>query len=493
MHDSKLIQLLSSLTPNDLVTFPKYVQQFPTALNKTAFTLFSYCRRFAPEYTSTRLRRDLVRKHLIKNKIITDARLNKIAHQLKKLVEDFLVDKDLTDQPLLKRYLFLQSLKRRNAKNFANESKKLIGEIRQKKGNNLRQNLHLHLLYDELWSDANTEKISGSIEHFQLANDHLDSFYLRQKLAYILEYNSSKAIRSTDFQLLFVPSILQFIQQHPSFKEDLAIGLRLLAIQMQQSNKKEDFLKLKAQLFTHFDRLSKKDGQDILVLLINFYHQHLETEKAFYINEGFLLYQFAINKKLLIENGRMRTVEYSNIATLGFYANQNEWTLQFLDNFKPFLDNATKDVIYAQLYAYFHFLQGQFELAHQWILRAENSPYADLPITIKVRMLKLRILYEIWQDSNFENTKFCQLLENQAKSLIGFLKEHPQLPTKKSIVYLNFLTFFKRMIHLEGKLNLTIRVEKFKLALSQTSNLKYKDWLFEKITQLENTYPTKRK
>ena len=279
--------------------------------------------------------------------------------------------------------------------------------------------------------------------------------------------------------------ILQIIQAHPILNENKTIKLWLMAIQLQQSNKKEDFIQLKKLFFNNFTALSKQDAQMFFVLLNNFYNQHLIEDKAFYAYEGFLLYQFAAKTGLLLKNNRIRDIEYANAATVGFYAGQKEWTFDFLEKFKPYLLPSIQEATYAQVYAYYHFLQGNFELTHEWILKAEQYSPLTLVTAIKIKTLKLRMFFEIWMAGQSQEDGLYQVLESQIDSFKGFIKKHPKLPPIKKGIYLNFAHFFQRLIKIPRKSNLTASIVQFQKDLKENAVVKYKDWLLEKIQQLE--------
>ncbi len=490
MHQSKLLQLYKVLTSSDLTAFPKYAQRFSKALDKDAVQLFFYVKRFAPTYTSNRLRRAIICRHLFDGETIDTPKLRTITHRLKVLLEDFLIYKDIEEHPTLKQQLLLQSLKQRNASNYAKESEQLIQEIGNQAHLSLNEHLELFTLHNELWSDVNTEKISGDSSHFQKANEHLDLFYLQQKLNFILEYNSSKVIRQNDFKLAYVAPVILMIKEHSVLKEDLITKFWLAAIQMQQSNERADFMALKQLFFEQFALLPKTDAQDIFVLLNNFCNQHLKSDLNLYATESFLLYQFAIEKELLLINDRMRAVEYANIATVGFYAGQNEWTLSFLKKFKSKLSPLIRDAVFAQVYAFYFFLQAEFETAHTWILKAEKQPTSSLPTIIKIKTLKLRIIYEKWQKEQFQDEGLYQILESLVKSFVGYIKKQTKIPPDRLESYLTFARLFVQLIRLEVKSNSPLKISKYQNELDQNKNVMYKDWLTKKIKQMKVAYPT---
>lgn len=492
MHASKSLQLVKLLTAPERAAFTKYAQRFNTKKETDALQLFNYFKRFAPAYSSNRLQRKMVCRHLFSTVEVTSNQLNAIAFKLTELLENFLIYYDLEQDESAKEQLLVGSLKRRNHPSFATKSQDLIQQIAAKKLLTTNDHLRLFQLNDDLWSDINTEKITGEIKHFQQANDCLDSFYLLQKLQIILEYNTSQFIRKSNAKLDFEQEVVQMLKTHSTLKTKITVKFWLAAIQMQQSNERTDFLSLKRLFFESFAQLTKHDAQVIFVLLTNFYNAHLWTDADFYAQQGFLLYQFAADHGLLLENGRIREIEFGNAITVGFVANQNKWTFDFIDRFKSNLSPLIRTAICAQAHAFYHFRQSQFEEVISLLVPIEQQEHLSFITDLKIRTLKLRSFFELWLKHHFADEGLYFSMESQVKSFVGFIKKNPNLASSKKQHYLNFTHFFKKLIRLEYATNRKIKATQLQSALDEMDFVSYKNWLTEKIEQMKNTYPTNR-
>lgn len=489
MRTSRLIQLLKTLRAEDkeLQKFEKYLKAKYANSNLEVVELLAYLKRFAPSYTSTRLKRATICKHAFDSPKRAEVRLNKLAHHLKETLEDFLVQYELTQNELLKKQLLLQALKNRNHPDYANQSKKLITALNPKKEISVASDKYLSLfqLNDALWSDINTEKFGSDESIFQNANKYLDKFYFIEKLKIILEYNTLQNIRASSFELPQVDKMLALIKASPEFKDDATLTIFLLALQMVQSSKKADYLKLKKSFFEFVQCLPKRDAQVILLLLNNYYNKHLGEDQIFYANEGFELFRFADKHSLLVENNRIRDIEYANAATVGFFNKEDDWTFAFVKKYKPFLAPQIKDATYAQVIAYYHFRQRDYNGVIELLTPFAQTDNLPVGTNTKIKTLLLRALFELWNPANDTLLKMQDLLKSRTESFERYIIGHSELAPNKKQNYLQFTTHLKKVIQVNGT-----NKERLKKLLTIQQNLKHsvsvtlRNWLQPKIQKM---------
>ena len=332
MYSTQLIELLKVLNKKELRKLREYLKSDYLNPNKEVRKLFLFIKKYAPEYTSARLNKKNVWHYLFGGQQFDNGRLNKVSHRLKRLTEDFLIIYDLQQNDLQKERLLLQSLENRNHADYSKKSKKIIKVISQKPENSksAKDYLNLFELNYALWSDVNTEKIGQDDLAFKESNTNLDTFYFLNKLKIILEYETSKGIIKNNFEMAHQAEIIALIQNHDAFRDSILVKLLLKALQMVKSNKLEDYLPLKQLLFDSIGALPTNEVRDIWVLMNNFNIRHLGQRPTFFAKEGYYLFCFAEENDFLLENGRIRDIEYINASVVGFFSNEKQWAFDFL-------------------------------------------------------------------------------------------------------------------------------------------------------------------
>lgn len=489
MHSSQLIQLLKILNKEELRKFTGYLKADYHNENQEVYQLFLYLKKYAPVYKSTRLKRVTVYQQLFGPKKINNQKLNKLAHQLKRCLEQFLISYDIEQDTTLQNRLLLQSLEKRNHRDYARQSKKAIANIVTKAPHeiDIQDYLDGFQLNYSLWSNINMEKIGADFLSLEAANKNLDKFYLLNKLKILMEYQTGKKIIAGRFDIPQMTDILQLINTNPYLKDNITAKLFLQAIQMLESDKEAAYFKLKSTFYSAIDQLSKKDARDILITLNNFYVSRLGTDTDFFAKEGFELSKFADEQGLLLENNRIRDVEYSNAALVGFFRQHIDWTADFIERYKPFLSPENQTITYTYVKAFFHFQQQDYNRVIELLNSIEKTPNLTLSTDIKIRTLKLRAFFNKWEAQHYASEKEQALLISMTNSLERYIVRHKKLGVNRKNDYRTFSQFLRKLIILNETAKHPLkRLLKIKKQLSLTTSVALRSWLQSKILVMEN-------
>ncbi len=476
MQNTQLVKLLEVLSAKELTQFHAYLNKVERPSNKYVAKLFLRLKKYAPTYDSPKLDRDKIALYLF-NSTDTQA-LNKTAFTLKSILQDFLVFRELANNPILKQQLLVKALKHRNHPDYPKVSKQLIKTI-QTSSDGRVDSLALFQLNYALSADANNAKIGNDLEELNFANQYLDQFYFYHKLKIILEYRIAKKINRFSWSVDQEEAILGIVEKYANLKNDPTIQLLLLAINVIVTPKKESYLRLKLGLFEKSHLLSKQDVQDIFVTLTVHYNQHLSQDFDFYIQEGFELYRFADQQNLLVINGRIRNVEYTNAASVGFSTNNEDWAHDFIERNKKFLAPNIRTALYAYTKAIFYFKKEAFNDVNKLLYPYSNDPDLALNTNILIRSLLLRNYFELYHKDVIAINQ-QQFIHSQSNSFERFLKSKKKLSPTKTASYLLFLHFFNQIVRLIQVPN----VQKKKLLrteISSNNNVALKGWLLSKI------------
>lgn len=493
MQSTKVLQLLKILNKQEVRKFTEYLKSDNNNENQEVYQLFVCLKKYAPTYQSARLMRDTVYKQLFGSQKLNEQKLNKLAHQLKRCLERFLISYDIDQNATLHNRLLLQALEKRNHPTYAKQSKKVIATITQKATNeiDIRDYLDSFQLNYTLWSNINMEKIGTDFFTLKAANDNLDKYYWLNKLKIILEYKISTNILAHRFNIPQASELLKLVTTHPDLKEEIMVRLLLQAIQMIESTQTADYFSLKKTFYASIDQLSKKDARDILVALNNFYVGQLGKDDTFFAKEGFELSKFADEQDLLLEHNRIRDMEYSNAALVGFFTGHIDWTAAFIEKYKPFLSPQNREITYAYVKAFFYFQQHDYDDAIKLLNFIEKIPNLNVSTDIKTRTLKLRAFFNKWETQNYTSEKEQVLLISMTNSLERHIVRHKKLATTRKKNYSAFTHFLRKLIGLIDNNRPLERLIKINKQLTDSDPVALRSWLITKIQIMEDRLSSK--
>ncbi len=485
MHKTNLIQLLKVTNSEEIKGFLNHLKSNKNTANKPIIALLNYIKKYAPNYESPKLQKAKVMAFMFKNEQGNKQKLNKVAHDLKVAMQDFLIVYDIEKDEVLKQQLLLQSLKKRHHPDYFKQSQNLIETTLKSWEQTLDIN-HLLTLFQlnyTVWSDVNTPKNTAVTKLLQKANDHLDFFYFLNKLKIIIEFNDAQSIIANTFEIAQQPEILHLIKAHPIIKIQPTIHLLLLVLQLIKAETDVNYFNLKTLFFKTVSKISKKDARDILVFLNNYLGRKIKDRTDFYAQEGFVLFQFADEHQLLLENNRIREVEYANAATYGFHTKNIDWTFRFIDTYKPFLAPELQDAMYALVKAKFYFQQKDYDQVGITLNKISPKNSIAVGIAAKIKTLNIRAFFELWVLDNYplSDKQFLNSLNN---SFDRYISSHRNLANNKKQGYRSFSKYLRELINIKGKLPLQLKkLQQLQQQLINNDKIFLKDWLMLKFEE----------
>ena len=497
MHTSQLIGLLKILDKQELKSLGKYLKSdyHNTKQTDKVIQLFGCLIKYHPDYPEAQMNRAKVHYQLFKKEEKSNLTLNKLTYWLKQLIEDFLIMLEQKQQPYLQEQILLQSLKRRNYPTFPKRSKKLIKTIIQNSQLPLNTNDHLQLfeLNYAQWSDINTEKIDAKSTQLQESSRQLDAYYFLNKLKIILENESLKNITSEGYIIQEKQEILNLTKQFLKQNNILTLKLVLQAIELLHSSNEQDYFDLKQTLSNSINLLTKQDARDIWLALNNYYINHSSKKEYFSLDEGFQLYHFGEQNDLLIENNRIRDTEYTNAALFGFSSKNDNWTLIFIEQFKPYLAIEKRAAVYAYVKAFYFFQQQAFDVVTDLLFPIEDDEKQTLNIHVRIRSLNVRARFEIWEQDNYPH-KDISFLDSQFYNFERYIERNKVLAAKKKLIYLKFAKYLRKILKTKEPISLQVtKLKKIKNELKTMNSINLYEWLEIKVDKMiEYLSPKKR-
>jgi len=486
MNSSQLIQLMKVLNPEELKAAKKYLLHRVKLPNEQVYSLFLYLCRCAPDYRLKQIDKRKVFKQLFGEQNFNARIIDKLAFLLKNLLQDFLIDYDLSQNPLLKEQLWLQALEKRNHPAFNKASKELIKSFTStKRQGSPTAHLALFQVNYNWWASPNTQKLSTDLSIFKGANRHLDLFYTVNKLKMYAEYLDAKYIIKIDTELDHYTALLTHLRRHTESDKSLIVQLLFATIKMIKSGKLVDYLYLKSTLFNSFSYLSKQDGLDILVFLNNYCYRRLSKNPDFFAPESYELLTFGDQHDLLTQYSRIRDIEYTNGVIVGCYTQHIDWTAHFIDKYRPFLAPEIREATYTYALSYLQYQLKDFQQVIKLLNPLIDAGELTLTTGILIQSLQLRAYVEDWIKADYPAERPQTFLLKRTNKFEQFITKHKKLAAHKKKTYTQFTRLLRKLIAIPNTVNdpLTKLIVVQQL-LANDNSVALRKWLAEKVDQI---------
>ena len=353
----KLLQIFSSM---EIKQFDKFLcsPYFNTDDNMVRF--FRILKKEHPNYIHPRLKDEKVFQKVFKGKPFNPKTYNNLKTKLLNLANEFVVNNDFRNNEIKKKEQLIESLGQRNHSEFAKKSEELIKSLNSKKSYfTPRDYLVLSQIYHQLWFHISTEKYSLENNLLIQSQLNLDYFYILSKLYLVGELKlRQNLVKIKKEEILLWNPILQLL------KEDKLVSnnpLFLLLMKIEKLHNEEDnlsiFFNLKQEILASKHLIEQAMLRDLIIHLITFGIRQNNEGKKNFNKEVFELYKFMAANEILLENGKIREIEFVNIALFAYRFNEFHWADNFCEKFIKFLDSKLPMDVLAYVYAYKHFFK----------------------------------------------------------------------------------------------------------------------------------------
>ncbi|MEO8665365.1 MAG: hypothetical protein ABI462_07700, partial [Ignavibacteria bacterium] len=246
------------------------------------------------------------------------------------------------------------------------------------------------------------------------------------------------------------------------------------------------FLKAKEVFRKHFSSLSKADKKNIYSGVQVYYLNKISGGDDS-CNKEFLNFLLEMLKFNVLSHKKKDFINlnlYRNILILCLMQKEINILKKFISDYINFVGEESRTSIFAYSNAHLSFLQGDFEKALEL---CNKINFNDLLISTNdnlyfkndIKSLSLKCLYEL---NSFES------VISHIDAFKHFLKNSKLIKEGSRKKYMNFLNSVNDLV--KFKINFEeYKFLQFKKKLVNTKELLHKDWIFEKISELDKKLP----
>ena len=190
-----------------------------------------------------------------------------------------------------------------------------------------------------------------------------------------------------------------------------------------------------------------------------------------YYKELFGIYKTLIEKEIILSNGKIAAGNYKNIITVGLQVDEAEWVESFIKDYTDALPKANQDNDRNYNLAKVYFHQKHYGKVIEQLREVE---YKSLVYVLGGKLMLLKTYYELKEDF---------ALDSLIDSFRIYLRRNQKISRDVRQQYLNVLRFIKKLATTAPYSKVSLA--KTKEQIHQCKALADKQWLLEKVAELE--------
>jgi len=245
--------------------------------------------------------------------------------------------------------------------------------------------------------------------------DELTAFYAAEMLRHACSALMHQAVAGQDYRIDLLNAILDTAGQG-EILQNPAVAVYYHAYRMLQSPEAtEPFEQLKSLLPAYENYFRPEEMRGLYLMAINGCIRRMNAGHRAYIREAFDLYQAALARDFLRENGVLSGFTYKNIIRIGVALGEHEWTERFLEGHRNELHARERDNLYRYNLAYLRFQQRDYAGAMPLLQQVDlEDPLNNLD----ARRMLLRSYFELGE---------WDALESLLQSFAAYLRRQRNL------------------------------------------------------------------
>jgi hypothetical protein len=483
MKNVKVIQLFETFTRREMDEFEKFLEISFFTSERNLQPVFKIIKKYYGDFDNADFTAEKIHSALFKGKKYNDKYIAALISDLYKTAKNFLAYKQLLEnKPLHDRFVVEELFNRNLDVEFKRHWKNAMDELDKKyftSKSYLQNKEELSLIYakyldkkkdfDEYASSyLTTMDFSVMASLFKLFHHYGELFNLTARTSYEKEHNLSSFL----FNSINYDELQNNLAAVP---KPLTTKLRIVYL-LAVLNEKESiplYREAKELFFNNYELFGIDQRREIFIQFFNFC-SYMRMSDDSLLNEI-----FELNKKFLADSGRLYLENnffdkrvFRNMALCAVELNENEWVINFINEYKKFLEKEAGDNLV------------NFTLAMVYSKMGEYDKSLDILSQVKfnfgtykedISLLKVSVLYE--------KGYYHEALE----TLLSFkktFKKTSQMTKDEYLFFKNSITFFMKFLNIVLKQKYS-ELDYFEQELNECQIISVKPWLLTKIEELQ--------
>lgn len=470
--DNKIYTILHQFSKVEINRLEKYVQSPYFNRSETLVTLLGvYIKNIESRKPKTYTKEALWEILHPKDKY-DDARLRKYNSDLLGLVEGYMAQQLYDENPLHQAIYLMDAVARKKMDKLHNStvrSTRLLSDKQQyRPASYYYYQYQIERNYYKLTDYESKRDDKSNIE--EIINN-LDRFYLAEKLKYYLEILTRQRVISHAYDVLFIEEILQHLekQQYLEFPP-IAIYYQVYLTHRDPDNEVH-YYRLKELINTHIDTFPPEEAYSIYRIALNYCIGKWNKGSIPFQEEYLHIYEELLDKREILEKVEFTSSSFRNTVVAACRLKKYNWAEKFIQNFQDKLPKEERDNTVSTNLAIVYFYQKKYDKVIDLLKGVE---YIDILANLSAKSMLLMTYYEMDE---------ANLLFSFMESFKVFLSRHKSITAERKKAYLDLIKFVKKLTEIIPRDKKAIA--KLKAELEETKNVASRNWLLEKVEEME--------
>ena len=471
MKKSKLIQFLKSFSKEETRQFSDFLNSPFFNKDKNVLGLWEDLKKYAPEYDTDDLQKEVIYKRLFPNQAFDGKKLGYLMNYLLKQGESFLQVQSLQNDEARKNYYLLKHF---NERDLVTHFQTATNKIEKKGLGKAKENANTYndkRLFAELQDDFLITKTLRKEDNpfLKEAHDHLDQFYFINKIIYCCEMLTRKQIYSTnyDFDITLLDEVESHLYQAKNLPPLLSIYFQIY-LMLKEPNQGQHFDKFNEELNRNESNINEKELTYIYRQSINYSARKIRKGEGRFIKIALDTYIKGIENRILFENNILPYQTFINTNTSAIRLEKYDWTETFIHKYYKFLPAHTQRDAFHYSLANLYFQKSEYDKVLENVSQVKLG---DMHYSLGARAIFIKTYFELDE---------VDALLSLLASFTIFLKRNKNISEAWKKIFLNFCQLVNKLIKLKPH-----KIEKLRKEIETVQPIIDKKWLLEKLKEQE--------
>ncbi|MEM1123212.1 MAG: hypothetical protein AAGJ18_22415 [Bacteroidota bacterium] len=474
MQDSRLLEIFQQLTKKEIRALGKFVHSPYHNQRKDVIALFDYLRLTDWTNNPELSTRKKAFQYVFPNQPFKEKQIRYTISFLFQIIKEFLAIQHFKSNTTNVQIATIQSFRQKGSERLFQQQWKNTAQLLEKSPLRNQTYFYQKYLLESERYQFTVGRSRGRTDGLLEAADHLDQFFMIDKLRQSARSLSYKTLGSDSFQPKFLQEILAFVNQkniendNKMMFQNPATAIYYHCYQILAAEDSLSYFQQLRQLIAqHSTCFTAAELQDIYSFALNYCIKQLNAQNLAFGQEALELYQEGLRQEIFFENGHLSRFNYKNIVALGLGLKEFNWVAQFIETYQPFLDKKYRESAYNYNLALLYYRTEKYDQAMTLLQKVGTK---DVLNNLTARRMLVTIYYD---RGDFE--PLYSLLD----SFQNYIYRKSGLDYQRRM-YLNFIKFTRKLLKIK-RMSVT-QIRDLQSEIEQTKHLVEKEWLLNKLS-----------
>lgn len=463
MHKNKIFTLIQSFTQKEL----KEIKLFLASPYYNTQPLYSNYLDLLVKSKSKAPSKEEIYSRMFPGETFSDIKLRLINSQLLQLVEQYLVIKKMESDELYQVIALSQTYRSRELKkhylHHRAASYRILQDQTVQNADYFAGKYAIEMENYHFESGLQRSKVLN----LQQISDTIDTAFLTFKLRQTCLMMAHQSVFKTEYQFGLLDALLPEITMKNRL-DTPAISVYYYCFKsLIDPNDKTYFEKFKSEVLAHYHLFPPEEARDLFLLATNYCIKKTNEGRDEFAVDALDLYEKALDKELLVQNGVLSRFSYANIVNMGLKSGKLDFVAQFIQQYKAYLEIKHLTSAYSFNMARLEYARKNYEAVIE-LLR--NAEYKDLITNLTAKTILLKVFFEMGA---------FNLLESHLDAMNTFIRRKRKVISYHELNCLNIIKYTKKIL----SLNPFDKAEKNLLReqIEKEEMLTERKWLVERL------------